>query len=193
MSQPEIKQASSKDIPNIIDTVALAFAADPLVRWIYPDPNQYLSHIHKMTILFAGKAFDHGTVHYVEGYRGAALWLPPDIHPDEDALVAHMNNSILEPSREAVFAVFGQMEESHPDESHWYLPVLAVDPAHQNNGYGSRLLEYANKMFDKERIPAYLESSNPRNISLYKRHGYEVITEIPAGDSAVTPMVRQPR
>jgi ribosomal protein S18 acetylase RimI-like enzyme len=192
MSQPEIKQASSKDIPNIIDTVALAFAADPFVRWIYPDPNQYLSHIHKMAILFAGKAFDHGTVHYVEGYRGTALWLPPDIHPDEDALVAHMNNSILEPSREAVFAVFEQMEESHPDESHWYLPVLAVDPAQQNNGYGSRLLEYANKMFDKERIPAYLESSNPRNISLYKRHGYEVITEIPAGDSPVTPMVRQP-
>ena len=192
MSQPEIKQASSKDIPNIIDTVALAFAADPFVRWIYPDPNQYLSHIHKMAILFAGKAFDHGTVHYVEGYRGTALWLPPDIHPDEDALVAHMNNSILEPSREAVFAVFEQMEECHPDESHWYLPVLAVDPAHQNNGYGSRLLEYANKMFDKERIPAYLESSNPRNISLYKRHGYEVITEIPSGDSPVTPMVRQP-
>jgi ribosomal protein S18 acetylase RimI-like enzyme len=192
MSQPEIKQASSKDIPNIIDTVALAFTADPFVRWIYPDPNQYLSHIHKLAILFAGKAFDHGTVHYVEGYRGTALWLPPDIHPDEDALVAHMNNSILEPSREAVFAVFEQMEESHPDESHWYLPVLAVDPAQQNNGYGSRLLEYANKMFDKERIPAYLESSNPRNISLYKRHGYEVITEIPAGDSPVTPMVRQP-
>jgi hypothetical protein len=70
MSQPEIKQASSKDIPNIIDTVALAFAANPLVRWKYPDPNQYLSHIHKMAILFAGKAFDHGTVHYVEGYRG---------------------------------------------------------------------------------------------------------------------------
>ena len=128
MSQPEIKQASSKDIPNIVDTVALAFAADPLVRWIYPDPNQYLSHIHKMTILFAGKAFDHGTVHYVEGYRGAALWLPPDIHPDEEALVAHMNNSILEPSREAVFAVFGQMEESHPNKPYWYLPVLAVEP-----------------------------------------------------------------
>jgi hypothetical protein len=42
-----------------------------------------------------------------------------------------MNNSILEPSREAVFAVFEQMEESHPDDSHWYLPVLAVDPAQQ--------------------------------------------------------------
>ncbi len=193
MSQPEIKQASSKDIPNIVDTVALAFAADPLVRWIYPDPNQYLSHIHKMTILFAGKAFDHGTVHYVEGYRGTALWLPPDIHPDEEALVAHMNNSILEPSREAVFAVFGQMEESHPNKPHWYLPVLAVDPSHQNKGYGSQLLEHATKRFDDEGMPAYLESSNPRNISLYKRHGYGVITEIPAGSSPVTPMVRQPR
>ena len=41
---------------------------------------------------------------------------------------------------------------------------------------------------------AYLESTNPRNISLYLRHGFEVIREIRIGAAPpVTPMIRRPR
>ena len=41
---------------------------------------------------------------------------------------------------------------------------------------------------------AYLESSNPRNISLYERHGFEVMGEIQVGAGPLmTPMLRQPR
>jgi hypothetical protein len=41
---------------------------------------------------------------------------------------------------------------------------------------------------------AYLESSNRRNISLYMRHGFEVMGEIQVGAAPpVTPMLRSPR
>jgi ribosomal protein S18 acetylase RimI-like enzyme len=47
---------------------------------------------------------------------------------------------------------------------------------------------------DQERALAYLESSNPRNISLYRRHGFEVMGEIRVGAAPlVTPMLRRPR
>ena len=192
MSRPEIKTATAEEISNIVAAIAMAFAADPFVRWMYPDPNQYLSNIHEMLIKFGGRAFDHGTAYYLDGFLGAALWLPPDVHPDEDALAAHMTNSLSASIQEAAFAVFEQMEECHPSVPHWYLPLLAVDPLHQNNGYGSMLLSHAIERFDNESITAYLESSNPQNISLYKRYGFEIITEIPAGGTRVTPMVRKP-
>ena len=193
MNSPEIIIATSKDKANIIDTVALAFAADPFARWMYPDPNQYFSNIREMASLFAGKAFDHGTAYKLEAYRGTALWLPPDIHPDEEARVAHMSATIDESRQEAAFSVFEKMDNCHPSVPHWYLPIIAVDPHHQSEGCGAMLLAHANERFDIEAIPAYLESSNPKNITLYKRHGYDVITEIEAGLSVVTPMVRQPR
>jgi RimJ/RimL family protein N-acetyltransferase len=47
---------------------------------------------------------------------------------------------------------------------------------------------------DAEGLPAYLESSNPRNISLYQRFGFEAIGEIRAGGSPpVVPMLRKAR
>ena len=188
-----INTATSTEIPQIIDTIAMAFAADPFVRWIYPDPNQYLSNIREMLIRFGGKAFDHGTAYYVDGFAGAALWLPPDIHPDEEALGEHMQRTISESILEDVFSVLERMEHCHPTDPHWYLPLLAVDPVHQGNGYGSALLKDAIAQFDTDGMIAYLESSNPRNISLYERHGFEIITEIQAGTTPVTPMVRKPR
>jgi ribosomal protein S18 acetylase RimI-like enzyme len=188
-----INTATSTEIPQIIDTIAMAFAADPFVRWIYPDPNQYLSNIREMLIRFGGKAFDHGTAYYVDGFVGAALWLPPDIHPDEEALGEHMQRTISESILEDAFSVLEQMEHCHPTDPHWYLPLLAVDPVHQGNGYGSALLKDAIAKFDTDGMIAYLESSNPRNISLYERHGFEIITEIQAGTTPVTPMVRKPR
>ena len=43
-------------------------------------------------------------------------------------------------------------------------------------------------------ISAYLESSNPANVPLYRRHGFEVIREIRVGKfPTVIPMVRLPR
>ena len=189
----EIKTATPTEIPKIIDTITMAFAADPFVRWIYPDPNQYLSNIRKMLIRFGGKAFDHGTAYYVDGFFGAALWLPPGIHPDEEALGEHMQRTISESILEDAFSVLEQMGDCHPTDPHWYLPLLAVDPVHQGNGYGSTLLKDAIAKFDTDGMTAYLESSNPRNISLYERHGFEIITEIQAGTTQVTPMVRKPQ
>lgn len=84
--------------------------------------------------------------------------------------------------------------QHHPDEPVWYLPLIAVDPTHQGKGIGSALVKAALKRIDEEGLPAYLESSNPRNISLYERHGFAVTGETQVGSSpVVTPMYRAAR
>jgi ribosomal protein S18 acetylase RimI-like enzyme len=61
-------------------------------------------------------------------------------------------------------------------------------------GLGSVLMRRGLERCDKDHLPAYLESSNPRNISLYERHGFEIIGRIQAGASpTLTPMLRRPR
>jgi GNAT superfamily N-acetyltransferase len=69
-----------------------------------------------------------------------------------------------------------------------------VDPAHRGKGYGTALLGFALEQCDRDGVPAYLESTNPRNMSLYRRHGFEPVGRIQEGTSPViVPMVRAPR
>ena len=112
-------------------------------RWTWPDPNQYLTHFPSFVRAFGGNALAHGSVYYVDGYAGAALWLPPEIHPDQDALITLLQRTGSEPVQKDDFAVFEQMGPYHPREPHWYLPLIGVDPSQQGKGYGSALLQHA--------------------------------------------------
>ena len=87
-----------------------------------------------------------------------------------------------------------QMDRFHPTEPVWYLPLIAADPAHRGRGLGTALMEAAIAVIDADGRPAYLESSNPRNIPLYRRFGFESIGEIRTKTSPVlTPMLRPGR
>ena len=86
------------------------------------------------------------------------------------------------------------MGSYHPNEPHWYLPLIGVDPVLQSNGFGSALLKHGLLPCDRENKVAYLESSNPRNIPLYERYGFEVLGEIQVGTSpTIFPMLRKPQ
>jgi ribosomal protein S18 acetylase RimI-like enzyme len=143
---------------------------------------------------FAGAAFDNESAYQAGAYAGAALWLPPGIHFDGDALVSLFRRNLAKDRVENAFELFEQMGKYHPEEPHWYLPLIGVDPVHQGHGYGSALMKHALLRCDQDKKPAYLESSNPRNISLYIRHGLEIIGTIRVADSPpLIPMIRKPK
>jgi hypothetical protein len=71
------------------------------------------------------------------------------------------------------------MEERHPDDrSHWYLFIPGTEQAAQGPGMGSALLAQMLAHVDADGMPAYLESSNERNLALYGRHGFEITGEV---------------
>src|SRR5258708_34019302 len=78
-----IVAARPTDMKPSIGVMVLAFAADPVARWMYRDPQRYLAYFGRFIGAFAGKAFSTGTAWCVEGNLGAALWLPPWVKPDE--------------------------------------------------------------------------------------------------------------
>jgi len=88
MTMPTVKTATASDEAPALDVLVLAFSADPAARWTWHDPQQYLMHFPRFVKAFGGEAFSHGSAYYIDGYAGAALWLPPEVEPDEDALTA---------------------------------------------------------------------------------------------------------
>ena len=75
-------------------------------------------------------------------------------------------------SRTALGALL-QFEAAHPhDEPHYYLSFVATHDDHRGQGIGEQLLAENLERIDAEHCPAYLESSNPKNLARYGRLGF---------------------
>ena len=186
--------ASASDEASTIDVLVRAFSEDPVAQWIWPDSQQYQMYFPSFVRVFGGKAFTYGSAYYVDGYAAAALWLPPDVLPDEYTLISIFQRTVSKQTQKDVFTVFDQMGRYHPSEPHWYLPLMGVDPLKQGKGLGSELMKHALVQCDQDNNkPAYLESSNPRNIPFYERYGFELLSTIQIGTSPhIFPMLRRP-
>jgi GNAT superfamily N-acetyltransferase len=193
MEMPEIKLANESNRNGVLSTIVLAFAADPFMRWMLPSADIYMKYYREMIEIFNGSTINSGTCLITADLEGAAMWLAPDVEPDEDA-VRTLLEGALTPEKKGVFEeIFEKMGDFHPDDDDcWHLPTIGVDPGHQNKGVGSALMKHMTQKLDENGHLGYLESSNPKNISFYQRHGFEIMGEIQVADAPVIrPMIRQ--
>lgn len=190
---PEVKTVESGEEDHMIDAMMLAFSTDPLGRYAFPSAKQYLNGMRIVFEGLGGNSFKSGGAFHVGDFGGGAFWCPPGVHPDGESMGGAVE--FIEPSRlETFLAVLGEMGTHHPEEPHWYLQFIGVDSHHQGGGYGAAMMKHVLAKIDEEGTTAYLESSNPRNLTLYERFGFEVITRIEIGDAPpIHPMVRPAR
>lgn len=174
-----------------IATLVSAFTDDPVERWLWPETPAYLEHFPKFVAAFAGPAFRDETVWMLGEFSAVAFWLAPGSEPDEAAIVSALSESVSSEKQQDAFAVLEQMDQSHPEYPHWYLPWLGVERGRQGVGLGGGLLKRCLAVVDESQLPTYLETPNPRTVPLYKRHGFQIIDVAQAGDCPpITLMLR---
>ena len=178
MTSPDVRTMTAAEERLAIDTIVLAFAADPMARWSWPDAHQYLEGMAKLArasgaTLFIMKERTARMATRAPRYGWRLVSIPT--RKRSRRLVA---TTVTGAIRDEMAAVFERMAKHHPVEPHWYLPLIGVDPVYWGKGHGDALMAYALQRCDRDHLPAYLESTNPRNISLYKRHGFEALGTI---------------
>ena len=186
--------AGDAQVDHAIATLALAFATDPVARWMYDDPHQYLLHIPQLFRALGASSFEAGAAQRTSDGLGVALWLPPRVHGEDGPLEAVIAESIVGEKQTEVAAIFERTEHYRPSEPHWYLSLIGVEALHRNNGCGAALLQHRLRECDQAHLPAYLWSSNQLNTTLYERHGFQVVEVIKEGSSpSIFPMLRNAR
>ena len=193
--RPKVVPASFDDRERLADVLARAFQDDPVSGWVFPDPQDRARRHRGFTGVFLDHALANGQVDTTPERNGVALWIsvgPGDSEPEglEEAL-----RSALGPAWHNFSLLGEQMDANHPhDRRHWYLQFIAVDPEFQARGVGTALIRHRLAEFDAAEIPAYLESSSPRNFSLYEQLGFRKIgraIRLPDG-AVMQPMWREP-
>jgi ribosomal protein S18 acetylase RimI-like enzyme len=174
VGSPSFSPIGDAERHKALGTLVSAFTADPVERWLYPEDELYLAHFPEFLAAFGGRAFDAQTAWCVDDCAAVALWLPPGITPDEEAVVSVLSESVAPAKHEDLFSVLEQMDVVHPTYPHWYLPWIGVHASFQGQGLGAVLMTRCLEIVDADHLPAYLETPNPRNQSFYRRHGFEV-------------------
>ena len=156
------REARPAEARAIAQTLARAFADDPVQRFLFPSDRAYATRGTANFALLVRRVLALGVAEVTDGREGAALWLPPRVDFLDGAggwLFAARSAWKVRSNLGNARALLGALAKHHPHEPHWYLPVLGTDPAHQGRGVGSALLQRALARSDAAGLPAYLESS----------------------------------
>jgi len=193
-----VMHAGAAQRDTVAGILAAAFARDPVMNWVIPHAGLYRPFFD---LLLRDVFLPRGTVQLEQAGRGAALWLPPGERfevPPSAALLGLVLRLALRRGPRTLLRIREQgalFARQHPHAPHFHLLFIGCPPEHQGRGVGSTLLRAGTRLCDAARMPAYLESSNARNLPLYRGHGFEVVAaeNLPEGGPRVWFMWREPR
>jgi ribosomal protein S18 acetylase RimI-like enzyme len=164
---------------------ARAFFENPAWLWTLPDParrERVLRFFYRAALRYA---FARGeTLATAGALRGAAILLPPE-RPLLDRRGLSQVGLWQLPFRAGLAAFarfraqgrgFRARQLCDAPARHVYLWEIGVDPGHQSRGIGSAMLRAVARRSDAAGVPVYVDTTDPRNLSLYERHGFRIVS-----------------
>lgn len=192
-----MRVATADDIDAVTETIALAFADDPVWGTALARPDGSTAHHREYWRLFVEGAVPQGMVFRSDDEAAVAVFIPPGGEEMSDDQVEQLRGVVethLDPdAQDKMFALWDRFDESHPHaEPHAYLSLLATHPDHRGHGIAQDLVREVLADLDARSIPTYLESTNPGNDHRYERLGYTKVGEFAGSDpgSVVSTMWR---
>ena len=195
----EVRTATAGDLTTVASALASGFARDPVMCWMSGQTDCEV----RMTpfwraLVAAGLRRSTTEVHLSPDGATAAVWQGIDAWRVRPLEMLRTAPGVLRALRTGVvrsMRLLNALERAHPDAPHYYLEMLATCTGQQGKGSGSTVIAEMLDRCDGEGVPAYLESSNPRNVPFYARHGFveRDVVQAPNGGPSLITMWREPR
>jgi len=172
--------AGPGDIDVVTDTIARAFADDPVWGPALGGTRTTLAQKASIWRIFIAAAVRHPWTSIVGDGAAVAVWIPPDeieLDDGDAALLTATLGDVLGPAGAHEYHELGdRFEANHRrDAPHAYLSLLATRPDQRGRGLGMALLADDLARLDALHVPAWLESTNPANDRRYGSVGFEPV------------------
>lgn len=185
---------SDERTERAIEVLVDGFMDNPVLGWVFQDESTRAEGIRGYIEVFLAAYGERGVLEIEAGGEGAALWAEPgtpQLGGDHARALVELIRKFNGERTSLVLSTLGAIQP--PGERHWYLNVIAARRGARSRGIGARLLEPSLERADRERVGIYLESSNPRNLSFYRRYDFEDYGEaidLPGVGRVLQPMWR---
>ena len=190
--------ATADDRLDAAETLTDGFRHDPVITWIFDDLADPLEAMRRWWRVHVDPEPEGSLLLVDADHRSAAIWYEPHEgerpRGDGRLLATVLSEEVGQERAYEKLGALAVVGEAHPhDRPHWYLAAVATRQANQGQGCGPVVVRPVLERCDAEGIPAYLESSNPRNVSFYERFGFVATGElqVPGGPTLI-PMWRDP-
>jgi ribosomal protein S18 acetylase RimI-like enzyme len=156
-----------------IEILADGFMDNPVLGWVFQDEATRADGIRGYVRVFLAAYGRRGVLDLDASGEGAALWAEPGTPRLEGEHVGALVDLLRKfngDRTQLVLSTLGVIVP--PAEPHWYLNVIATRRGARSRGIGARLLEPFLARADRDGVGIYLESSNPLDLSFYRRYGF---------------------
>ncbi len=195
----EVRRVGGERAAQVAGVLVEAFATDPLQAWLLEGTaaDERAAWRTAWWSFMVTHAPPGTELHVTGDGSGAACWHPPGAGQLPAEAVEDFRRMVGEMAGDrapVVLASLARIARRAPHEPHWHLAAIGVVPDRQGEGIGARLLAPMLARCDRLGLPAYLESSNSRNVAFYERLGFAVTGEVRTVDErvALTLMWRPP-
>jgi GNAT superfamily N-acetyltransferase len=191
--------ASSQDSADVVEILVSAFYNDPAWSWAFPDDSRRAEQHRRWWGLYVDGALRFPWVWLTGGNTATSVWIPPnetELSQEQEAAIEPLLVEMLGSGAPQVLQAVEMFDQAHPrGVPHYYLSLLATSKEYRGHGYGLRLMAENLRQIDDAGMPSYLEATNPVNVPLYMRYGFEVLGSftVPDGGPEVFTMWRDPQ
>jgi ribosomal protein S18 acetylase RimI-like enzyme len=182
---PELHRLSPGDVPRGAAVLARAFHEYPTFRRLLPDAGTRARRLEGVMRFFLGCGLLRGQVLAPSSaLEGIAVWFrASDLGFGLGDLVrSGLLGALLGlgPAAARRFVRLGDAKREHRgrllDGSEWFLDLIGVDPVLARRGFARRLVAPRLAQADGEGRACFLETSDPGNLGIYARFGFEVVS-----------------
>lgn len=191
----QVRVAGNRDRTGVAAMLARAFADDPAMRFIFPDPAERAIRLPRLFALLFEVDGPAGMRLLTAGGEAATLWRAPGrAHSGTWEMIGH-----AWPMWRALGGAIGRalklssaVDSHHPSGSYWYLHIAGCDPAAQGRGLGGAAVRSGLRRIAASGLPVYLETPLEQNVGFYQGLGFELTSDwqVPGGGPRFWSMIR---
>ena len=196
-----VRPAVAADVRRLVRTATAAFLDDPLMRWMFPELEDYLTTSPGAWRFLIDRSMAFDATFTTDDGVAVAIFSPPGrptIEPPVETSDPSPGTSPVPPPSPELLAryeaISAVLHEHTPTEPHWYLNVLATHPDWQRQGLGAAVIGPIGEVCRLDCLPMYLETQTIENVAYYSHLGFRVRSEfdVPLDGPHMWAMIREP-